>query len=282
MWTVEGSVWNKKIKITEKGKKYFKNVDWRDFSISTSVDIDINITGTTDSLVGAGVKEAQFQWKYSDIPSVVKRFVIIGGVGRAYFRRYDDGWRLEDIKIKESHDPEIMSEKEAKEEEFELSQINERKRLITEKKNNEKKRIDNLTRKSKEKNNVLGKITFQWEDYSGVIHKGRLTFNASVTDAGIDTVSVTKNSGGSVTSERSYWFGENKNFKKIYDKKLQCYGIEFSHYHYVTKGRWIPKKWWDSSEEKVDNALKLIKSAKKQWIDEYNEVAQRHNSIDKM
>lgn len=283
MWIFTGILWNKKIETTGKGEKYFSNVDKYKLLVVDPVDIDINVTGITDSILGEGVKEAQFQWKYFNIPSVVKRFIIIGGIGRAYFRKYDDGWRLEDIEIKKTSEPAIMSDKEREDEQSELFQINERKRIRAEKKRNEKERLNRLTKKSQTETSVLGEFTLHWKSYLGGSHTGMVTFTASVTDVNINTVSVDKSRSGtgSVTSERTYWFGRSKDFRKVYDNKSGSYGIEFDYLHDVKKNRWIQKKWWDSKEKNIDNALKMIKRAKKQWIEIHQEIAGRYNSIDR-
>jgi hypothetical protein len=65
----------------------------------------VEITGIADSLLGVGLKELSFKWKYDSLPSVVARYSGQSSQphrGRAIFRRYDDGWRLEEISLEET------------------------------------------------------------------------------------------------------------------------------------------------------------------------------------
>ena len=48
-----------------------------------------------------GMKEAQFTWEYSNVHGFARRFLVRGGTGVAVLRSYDDGWRVEDVKIEE-------------------------------------------------------------------------------------------------------------------------------------------------------------------------------------
>jgi hypothetical protein len=59
-----------------------------------------NVTGIADlPLPGAtgSFKEADFTWSYEGLPSIAKRFSDTYGTGKAYLRRYDDGWRVENL-----------------------------------------------------------------------------------------------------------------------------------------------------------------------------------------
>lgn len=83
------------------------------------VETQINVTGITDAPIMQGVKEAQFTWEYTNLPSIVKRYVVRGGSGVAYLRLYDDGWRIEDLKVSYSKEPASLTAKERAEEEAE-------------------------------------------------------------------------------------------------------------------------------------------------------------------
>ncbi len=42
-------------------------------------------------------RAAEFTWHYKDLPPLSRRIAVQGGVGRAAFRLYDDGWRLVEL-----------------------------------------------------------------------------------------------------------------------------------------------------------------------------------------
>ncbi len=84
------------------------------------------VTGITDAATGKGVKEAQFVWEYSELPSLVRRFVIKGGKGTAYMRLYDDGWRTDEINLETTDEPIQLTKEEIEQEKKELKEIADR------------------------------------------------------------------------------------------------------------------------------------------------------------
>jgi hypothetical protein len=56
------------------------------------------------------MKEVTFNWSYRGIPDVLKPLLCLGGTGHAILRRYDDGWRVEQIdSLVESRTPPTLS-----------------------------------------------------------------------------------------------------------------------------------------------------------------------------
>lgn len=70
------------------------------------VSVVTGITNAISPLGGEqqGMKEVQFQWEYTGVEGVFKRFIGRGGTGVAYLRLYDDGWRVEKTEIQENSD----------------------------------------------------------------------------------------------------------------------------------------------------------------------------------
>lgn len=86
--------------------------DFKLFQLNQPGDIIIEVTGIADSTKGENIKEAQFVWRYSDLPSVVRRFAVEGGTGNAVYRLFDDGWRLESVSTGSSGIPIALSAEE--------------------------------------------------------------------------------------------------------------------------------------------------------------------------
>lgn len=59
------------------------------------------VTGIANFPLGEGVKEAQFTWRYDPLPRVAARYAVVSGTGKALFRQFDDGWRLENLDLEE-------------------------------------------------------------------------------------------------------------------------------------------------------------------------------------
>jgi len=57
----------------------------------------VSVTGISDVPGTTNLKEVQYSWSYVDPPSVLKRFIARGGTGKAIFRKFDDGWRIEKL-----------------------------------------------------------------------------------------------------------------------------------------------------------------------------------------
>lgn len=100
MWAHYGSNY----RLTEKTRTIVSQVtDFYITLLKPAGEPSVHVTGIADANpFGAGatsIKEAQFSWAYTDLPSVIKRFASRGGTGEGYFRLYDDGWRLEDVSL---------------------------------------------------------------------------------------------------------------------------------------------------------------------------------------
>ncbi|MBU4185842.1 MAG: DUF1566 domain-containing protein [Proteobacteria bacterium] len=104
------------IQLTVYGKEYFESVDSISVKLKESVTFSLlEITGIADAPMPQGAKQVHFQWKYENIPFIPKRYVIEGGTGTAMMRKYDDGWRLEEISLKQSDSEASLSAMEQEE-----------------------------------------------------------------------------------------------------------------------------------------------------------------------
>jgi len=53
------------------------------------------VTGIADVPIATGVKGTEFRWSLAGVPKAIRRLIEADGVGRAYFTKYDDGWRVD-------------------------------------------------------------------------------------------------------------------------------------------------------------------------------------------
>ena len=55
------------------------------------------------------MKEVRFEWSYVGMQGVVKRLAAQGGTGVAILRKFDDGWRIAEIKTTDNDRPFVLS-----------------------------------------------------------------------------------------------------------------------------------------------------------------------------
>ena len=93
--------------VTSKGQQYFRAVSRSRLVLHEGLTRNVvEVTGIADAvdLLGGGtggLKEAQFEWEYGNPDDQTRRFIVRGGTGVALLRRYDDGWRTEDLRMEE-------------------------------------------------------------------------------------------------------------------------------------------------------------------------------------
>lgn len=147
--------WNKYRKLSPKGLQHFKSVSYTNLSLRTPLKSKvISIDGIAESknYFGNGndnFKEVQFSWEFFNANNVVKRFVLKGGKGVAYFRKFDDGWRIDNVSINYNNQPFALSQsdKQAIKEDIEL----ENERRLAEQRKIEKQRAIRKAKEEKRK-----------------------------------------------------------------------------------------------------------------------------------
>jgi hypothetical protein len=111
---VRQGAWDAQFTLTGNGRQYFARVVQGlsgsvELTLASPVNQEVSeVTGITDApemLGGKGVKQIEFTWRYADLPSMAKRFASRGGTGTAVARLYDDGWRIQDVRMQTSDEP---------------------------------------------------------------------------------------------------------------------------------------------------------------------------------
>jgi hypothetical protein len=112
--------WSTRGELSSKGRQFFSALSRRG-SVTLNQPLNravVEVTGIADAVTplagqkGGSIKEAQFGWKYSNVPPEPKRVIAGGGTGTAIIRLFDDGWRIDSIEIRTSTDPIILSQEE--------------------------------------------------------------------------------------------------------------------------------------------------------------------------
>jgi hypothetical protein len=181
------------IEITQRARSIFTQVTSNSVSLIQPVGIRaVEVTGVTDSLRGAGMKEAQFIWEYQDLPSIAKRFVLRGGSGVAEFRLYDDGWRIENLSLKDGTEPASLSASERADEEKDRNaevQRQEAERQQKEMQEAQKKaeagKLARLVEESKQPTHDIGKYRYVACAAGGAQSKS-VYGQVTLTDAGMN------------------------------------------------------------------------------------------------
>lgn len=150
----EQGIWkyqNRKTLLAKKAKSSIASVSRNTITLHNPAQINIEVTGIASVPMMANMKEAQFSWKYQKLPHLVRRFALEGGGGSAFFRLFDDGWRLENIKIKTSNIPIQLSPKEWQEavKDAETEQVRKKQELKAQREEQERANRNKLARLNK-------------------------------------------------------------------------------------------------------------------------------------
>ncbi len=112
--------------------------------VKVPLTVEIDVTGITSALPAlqatadqSSIRLVEFNWQYKNVNSLLRRFCISGGSGKALFQRYDDGWRLKDVSLDIDKTPPAMSKSELNDEQAHIDEIRKkreetRKRLLGE------------------------------------------------------------------------------------------------------------------------------------------------------
>lgn len=109
--------------LTPNGSKLFSKFNYGEATLVQPVSPpNVDITGMASVPMAEDMKEVQFDLAVQ-LPPAIKRFAVSGGKGVAHFRRYDDGWRLEGVKISLSSEPYPLTTQEVNDEQAEASAV---------------------------------------------------------------------------------------------------------------------------------------------------------------
>jgi hypothetical protein len=156
--------------------------------------ISIDITGIADDPSVIGIKQAEFTWAYDSLPSIVKRFAIKGGTGKATFKLYDDGWRIQDVNFENSKEPFPLTDNDKKE----VAQDIETVRLAKQE----------LERFIKEEASITTKVIFEKQAKS----KNGIWY-VTLTDVYFEAKYVHNGNNSSYNKTERLYFYQNKDLK---------------------------------------------------------------------
>lgn len=112
LWTVA----DRRVQLSEKARADITEIRSENFvnfiSPSTPARIDISITGIVAISKDPAISRAEFNWAYSGLTPLIKRFAKSGGAGIATLQKYDDGWRIVDLSLSTSDAPFQLSPSE--------------------------------------------------------------------------------------------------------------------------------------------------------------------------
>lgn len=102
LWDVQR---NGQVLLRAKAAEEIASISGRYAVPKSSPSIKVEVTGIADSPASEKIKEVQFNWAYVSLTPVMRRFALEGGTGKALFREFDDGWRMEGVQTKLSDRP---------------------------------------------------------------------------------------------------------------------------------------------------------------------------------
>ncbi len=59
---------------------------------------EVAVTGIMET-TSPSIKFVEFDWRYLSVPTEIAAFAVQGGIGQAQVRLYDDGWRINELKV---------------------------------------------------------------------------------------------------------------------------------------------------------------------------------------
>ncbi len=116
---IEQGYWTQNRNLTSKGYNYFNQLSYNSLSLKEPINCVVtSIDGIANSKNALSnnddYKEVQFSWKFSNVNSIIKRFILKGGKGVAFLRKFDDGWRLDRISVDYSNTKFTLTEVDKK------------------------------------------------------------------------------------------------------------------------------------------------------------------------
>lgn len=200
--------WDDKGKLTPKGRDTFVSFRWSRATVRKTLSREVTyVTGIANAVTPFGgapgdVKEVQYQWEYNNLKGPARRFIVRGGTGVALMRLYDDGWRIEEISIKEGTQGFVLSPAEKAEADKDRRAELERKRAEqerlaqeAERKRREKEKRDRLIAESKKVKRTIGSFTCL-DSFRGKNRSGR---TISLTDVSVNH---------SCRTREDIWYGD--------------------------------------------------------------------------
>lgn len=251
--------WNTQGHLTSRGQNDFKRIEHGFIELVKPLDVVIEVTGITDMM--EDVKAVMFAWTYKNIPSTVKRFIVEGGTGTAYFRKYDDGWRIEETTIG-------FSEVAVKQEPKEIEQEQKEEALIRQ----EAERMQAVLQKSKTRTKILSQYEFSSPTAIGSV----LYVTMEVSDVDLVVKEVDRDSyGGYTKGSKSYWFGQIDNVQISDDNKPICRHKILVNMK-TSDGKYYGPAWCSSERSTLDELSSVISSAVAGWRTNNSEVVQKN------
>lgn len=200
---LQQGMWNKVVignmvkgigaELTERGSQFFQTIYYERLQVYVAgqgpgsvvlkkpVNIRLKVTGIRGNV-------AEFTWEYVGLPSIVKRYVVRGGMGAAQFTLYDDGWRLTSLNYDYSSEAAPLTAKERAEEVQDVLKAEEQKRIQEEQeqelKLNKRRRLAKLMEESIKPTKEIADFKFH-RTYDGRYGSGTVDTILKISDVGI-------------------------------------------------------------------------------------------------
>lgn len=258
--------WDTQGHLTSRGQNDFKRIEYGFTELVKPLDVVIEVTGITDMM--EGVKAVMFAWTYKNIPSTVKRFIVEGGTGTAYFRKYDDGWRIEETTISFSEIAVKQEPNEIEQEQKEEALIRQEEALIRQ----EEERMQAVLQKSKTRTKILSQYEFSTPTVTGTV----LYITMEVSDVDLVVKEEDRDRyGGGTKGSKSFWYGQIDNVQISDDNKPICQYKMLVNMK-TSNGKYFGPIWCSSERSTLDKLSSAISSAVADWRTNNSEVVQKN------
>ncbi len=272
MWDADGKL---TARATSAKLKSLKRSATGDLLISSQkADIKVKITDIKEMSMGMKFKQAKFVWQYGqDVPSLWKRFIVVGGNGYAAFAMGDDGWRYDGMELGYSEEPFLLTGTEGDEERKEMQQIGAAKS----KEDEAKRRLQSERQRRIEESKRSGK---SYGTFSLSTRGGQESCN--VSEAGV----TCQKDGDSGKQSYSIMFVDVRDIRKTSypgPESKQYYAIELTMRETKAKtgsqdsmkASWRNvAQWISESRDDLDKFLDVLARAHKEWQARFSDIAE--------
>ncbi len=209
-----------------------------------------------------------FKWDYDHVSSAIRRFVVGGGSGTAFFSPSSDGWKTDKLELNFSKKPAPLSREERKLEEKDTEEQQAFQKRLEEEKREKKRKYWALLKDSKTPSQDLSEYHFQFTIVdSATSMKRAYDFTSKISDVDIKVDGVEQTGNTELPYQYTIWFNDIQSISLVFDPERNLHMIQI-------KSKYGKRLVWGAKEKDyIQEAYQTLQSAHANWKGKYSELA---------